>query len=97
MTPADARFIGDVRRVLHAASLERLYYLVQSIHHELVARDLPCRTEAAALELALLVDVDGLRRAIYSTDCSDVGRQALADRVQAAYFAERGAPPRNES
>lgn len=69
MNRADARFIGDVRQVLRSAPLERLYYLAQTIHHELVARDLGARCEAAALELALLADVDVLRRSIYSSDC----------------------------
>lgn len=66
MTPADARFIRDVKLTLQVASLERLYYLAQSIHHELVCRQLRSRCEAAALELALLGDADLLRRQLHS-------------------------------
>lgn len=76
MTPADARFIRHVHLTLRTASLERCYYLAQQLAVELRARHCPAALEGAALELALLVDLETQRRtttaAIYSADCSEL-------------------------
>jgi len=70
MTNGDARYIADTRRHFSTATLERLYYVAQQLHFELTRRQLGCRLEAAALELALLVEADAAKRASYSVDCS---------------------------
>lgn len=71
MTPDDVRFIGNLRAVLSRASTERLYYTVQAIHHELLNRDNAAKYEAAALELALLVETRVARAQLYSAPAAE--------------------------
>jgi hypothetical protein len=66
MNVADTHLIRNLQRVLSDASLERIYYIAQGLHHELVRRGLEAQSEAAALELAILVDVRILRGQLYS-------------------------------
>jgi len=96
MRRSTVRLAQNVRAWFGTASLEELYVLARELRVDLERRGLAARPEAAALELALMVELDALERRIYSADCSEDPHADLRAYLLGKGYEISEPPPRIE-